>query len=113
LTAGVAVKRKLRDNQRAASRVQERTIHFSVIVLKNPQVCDLPGHGDSDSGCIIAPDAEQNHKTRCDFSRYAALHGDTGAAYTLEYGSHLSATRFSPANRQDANRLCVVRRALR
>jgi hypothetical protein len=58
LTARVAVKRKLRDNQRAASDVLERAIHFSLIVLKNPQVCDLLGHADSDSGCVVAPDTK-------------------------------------------------------
>jgi len=38
LTARVAVKRKLRDNQRAASYIQERAIHFSLIVFKDSQV---------------------------------------------------------------------------
>src|SRR6266545_4092348 len=108
LTACVAVKRKLRDNQRASSYIQERPIHFSLIVFKDPQVCDLFGHADSDGGRVVAADPDQNHEASRDFSRDAALHGYTCVAYTLDNGSHLSATKFSPANWQDANPLCVV-----
>src|SRR5206468_12116255 len=90
LTAGVAVKRKLRHDQRAAVYRQQRAVHFSLVILKDSQVGDLLGHSESDSGCVVAANANQNHKTSGDFSRDLAVHGYTRAAHTLDNGSHSS-----------------------
>src|SRR5207245_7624939 len=90
LTTRVTVKRKLRDNQRAASYVEESPIHFSLVVFKDPQVCDLLGHADSHGGCIVAPDAKQNHKTRRTFSRNASMLHYASTAHTLDNSSQFS-----------------------
>src|SRR6266496_1863790 len=88
LTARVAIKRELRDNQRAALHIKQGAVHFSLIVLKNPQVCDLRSHTGSDSGRIVATDAKQNHQARRDFSRDMTLHDYARSAHTLDNGSH-------------------------
>src|SRR5439155_23737141 len=67
----------------------------------------------SHTGDNVAPNAKHNHTPSRDFSRDTALNSYTGATYTLDNSSHRSATRFSLANWQDANRLCAVHYALR
>jgi hypothetical protein len=43
---------------------------------------------------IVVSDAEQNQESHGDFSRDAAIHSYTRAAYTLDNGSHCSLKNF-------------------
>jgi hypothetical protein len=90
-----AVKCKLRDDQRATMHIYQEAVHLPLIVLKDPQVCDLLGHIGGDSGGIVAANAKQNHEACRDFSHDATLHGNARAAYTLGNSSHFSAQKLS------------------
>src|SRR6267143_5493241 len=59
LPARVAVKRELRDDQRAAFHVQQRPVHLPRIVLENSQIRALLRHRGSNGRSILAPHGEQ------------------------------------------------------
>jgi hypothetical protein len=94
LPARVTVECKLRHDEHTAFDVQERAVHFSLVILKDPKVCDSLGHARRDGRRVLAPYSEQDQKARCNFSRDAAISGYARAAYTLHNGSHCTLKNF-------------------
>src|SRR4029077_2589076 len=88
LTARIAVKRKLRNDEGRTAHFQQRAIHFPLIVLKNAEVCHLLCHRGSNRRSVLAADAEQNHHPGADFARNASFDRHARTAHPLHYGPH-------------------------
>jgi hypothetical protein len=88
LPARVAVQCELRNCKCCAARIEQRTIHFPILVREDAEVGNLFGHCGRDGGCILAADSQKNHEPGADFAGDAALHDYSSAADALYDGSH-------------------------
>lgn len=64
--AAVSVESKLRDNKHFFTEIQQRTVHFPLIVIKDPQIGDLVDHPLDFCGSVGSMDSDKNHKTTAD-----------------------------------------------
>src|SRR6266404_2057177 len=95
----IAVKRELRNDQRAALHVKQRTIHLPIFVFKNSQACRFLRKRGRHGWRVPTANAQQNHQPVADFSARLAANLHARSAHPLHYGSHLfcpSALRSAP-----------------
>jgi hypothetical protein len=88
LAAGVAVECELRYGQNCATGIQERTVHLSLIVIKDSQVQDFFSHRCCDVGRIFAAYGNQHDQASVDFTCHAAFDYHARMAHSLNDRSH-------------------------
>src|SRR6266581_2157949 len=72
LPSRVAVERELRDNQRAAVRVEQRSVHLSLLVFEDSQIGNFFGERSGGCGRVLPPNTQENHQPRSKLPRCAA-----------------------------------------
>src|SRR5208283_103579 len=90
LPSRIAVQRELRNHQRLALHVQQRTVHLSLLVLENPQVACFFRHRRRHRRTILFAHSQQDHQPSANFSRRAAFHRHPRPAHPLHHQSHHS-----------------------
>src|SRR5580704_12398131 len=89
LAACVAVERKLRDGKNRAADVEQRTVHFALLIVEYTQVCDFFRHNRCRGSRVFAPDGYEHEQSGGDFATHAAVDHHTCAGHALHYGSHV------------------------
>ena len=74
LAARVAVERELRNGEYCAAHLQQRAIHFALIIAENAQVHDFFGRGCGRSWRIVSSHGDEDCEARANFARDVAVH---------------------------------------
>jgi hypothetical protein len=76
--AAIAVQRELRDDQCFAAHVDDRAIHFSFLIFKYAQVCDLVGEKIGFGCSILFADSHEHAQAATDFTDDSLVYRDAG-----------------------------------
>src|SRR5580692_10865158 len=93
LPARVTIQRELRHRQRFAFHLEQRAIHFPLIVFKYPQIRGLFRHRQRNGSTVFFSHAYENHQAVADFAGNISVHRNFRAAHPLHHQPH----RFSSA----------------
>ena len=85
----VAVKSKLRDDQRGPATFEQRDVHFPGRIVENAQVGGLVSQIVRCLGGIALADAQQDHESRSNLAHDATVDGHLGAADALDHCAHV------------------------
>jgi len=88
--SGVAVQSELRDGKDGAAGIEERTIHFALVVVEDAEIDDFLGHRNGGGGGIFASYRYEDHQSWADFAGDAAFYRNACAGDSLENDSHRS-----------------------
>jgi len=93
--AAVGVQRELRDHEQLAAGVDNRAIHFALLVCENAQVRNLVAKRLRTLFVVLFADAQENAQARTDFSNDFVSHGYTSFADSLKDDAHVGINAFS------------------
>ena len=88
LPARVSIQSELRNGQDFAARIRERTVHFSGLVVENPQVENLLSHFHGGVRGVLAAHRDQHHQPWPGFTNGRPINGHASARRSLDHGSH-------------------------
>lgn len=98
LPASVSVESELRDGEQRAAHVEQREVHFSLLVVEDPEPDDFVGHRDGGFGRVVASHGNQGYKALADFAGHTSIHQDAGFTDALDHGPHLMPGSFAAAD---------------
>jgi MFS family permease len=90
LAAGVAIKSELGDGEDGAADIEQRAVHFALLVVEDSEVHDFFRHRHRSFGSVVAADSDQHDESAADFAGHVAIDLNPRAGHSLNYGSHRS-----------------------
>src|SRR5579872_3549270 len=91
----VAVKSKLRDDQRGPATFEQRDVHFSARIVEDAQFGGLFSQITGCLGGIALADAQQDQESRSNPAHDATVDGHLGAANSLDHCAHVRYPAYS------------------
>lgn len=91
--AAIRIQSKLRDHEQLAAGVDNRAIHFALLVCENAQVRNLIGKGFRALFVVLFADAQKNAQALTDFSDDLFAHIHSGLRDSLNDGTHVKSNR--------------------
>src|SRR5689334_24417984 len=86
--AVVAVERELGDRKNCAARLADTEVHAALLVIEDPQVHDLVGHGFAGFRCVLPGYADQHHQAEADPPDRVAFYTNFRSAHSLHNRPH-------------------------
>lgn len=81
--SSICIEGELRNDNRCPTRIEDRKVHLSLIILEDAQVGDFFSKSTRGSFTIVMADPQQDDQTRTDFSHNTPFNRDFSAADPL------------------------------
>src|SRR5580704_1100266 len=88
LPARVTIQRELRYGQRFALHLEQRAIHFPLIILEYPEIRCLFRHRQRHGSTVFFSHAHKNHQAGADFAGNISVHRNFRPAHPLHHQPH-------------------------